>query len=538
MFNFIWKYLKNYKLKLFILSLLMISSLTITSVSPYISGKFVDTIIEHPIKNNIKIFVIIGLVLGILGIVISYISKLISTEFIYTLIFKLESDIISHLHKTPYELFIETFNAPQLINRIKTDSETIIKFCIDNIFNIISNVILLIVVLILIGFINKNILLVMLIFIPMYILTYLLLKKPIFTSNILVKEEATIYFKNMYEQLNQIKEIKMDSLYLNSLKKMGRSFENFKFILIKNIKLVQSFKSIDSVISLLFQISVIIIGGFQIIDGTLSIGEYTILNTYFGILLNTIKYFFGLGEEYQSIKASYFRIKELLDLKTEKFGTLNLNSIESISMNNIEFTYKKSNFLFNQRNNTYIFKKGFIYCLQGKNGTGKSTFIDILTGIIQDISHGNIVYNDKNINELNIINLRKKNISVLLQHHIYADETVKNFFKTHIPITDKISINKDIINVFWDNENFFKEILNKKLQTLSLGELQKVYLIKTILKENDLLILDEPTSSLDSYSVEKLKDFLKTYKKNHIIIIINHDIRLNDLFDKIFILDN
>jgi len=521
-----------------VLGLLMITSLIITSISPYISGKFIDTIIENPIRNNIKIFVIIGASLGIAGIIISYISRIISSEFVYKLVFTLESDIISYLHKTPYELFTGSFNTPQLMHRIRSDSETIVKFWINNIFSVISNIILLIGVLTLIGFMNKSILLVMIIFIPIYMLTYITLKKPIFANNMMVKEEATIYFKNMYEQLNQIKEIKMNSSYRKSLEKMFSAFERFKSILIKNIKLIQAFKSIDLIISMIFQISVIIIGGIQIIDGSLSIGEYTILNTYFGILLNTVKYYFNFGEEYQVAKVSYYRIKELLDLELEKVGTIKIDSIENLTINKVEFMYPNGKYLFRQRNDSYIFEKGYIYCLEGENGTGKSTFINILTGVIQGISCGDIMYNDKNINEIDIVSIRKENISVLLQDFIYADESVKEFLNEYIQCINDIFRNKEVIKVFWEYEENLENILNKKMQTLSLGELQKVYLLRTILKENDVLILDEPTSSLDFASVTRLKEYLSIYKETHIVIIINHDIRLNDLFDQKILFEN
>ena len=79
-----------------------------------------------------------------------------------------------------------------------------------------------------------------------------------------------------------------------------------------------------------------------------------------------------------------------------------------------------------------------------------------------------------------------------------------------------------------------KEIINE--DTISGGQKQKISIIRSLIREKGLLIFDEPTSALDKNSVEKFKNELLKSKYNKIIIIVSHDIELDDIADEIIVL--
>lgn len=540
MIKFILKYLRKYKLLVFFLTILMFFSLLITSITPYIAGRFIDLIVLKPTKKEILNFGYIFCLIGVMGIVCSYVTNIISMNFTYKVIFKVESDIISHMQKIPYEDFKKNFNPAQLIQRIRNDSDTIITFFINNMYKFTYNIVLISSVLFLMMKISFSIFFIMILFIPIYILIYIILKRPLYNSTVKVKEENTIYFKKIYEDLHQLQEIKIHAHYDKRERKRLIEFIKYNQVLLENLKLVEIFKSIDSILSIIFQVLVLIIGGMEIVKGNLTIGQYTIINVYFGIVLSSINYYFNLGEAYQRARASYFRIKELFDIPEEQNGHVVIQDIKSISVDGIEFIYPGDFFKLDKRGEKIVFEKGNIYSLAGANGTGKSTFINILVGVIQSINKGSIHYNDHNINTLNKVEMRKKRISFLSQQIVYGDETVEEFLLQYID-TDKVSLrniirNNNFINSLW-NENEIINLLNRKMASLSVGELKKIYLFKTFEKECDILILDEPTASLDKAALDVLKEYLKIYKKEHIIIIVNHEILLNDIFDKIIYFD-
>ena len=174
MIKFILKYLRKYKLLVFFLTILMFFSLLITSITPYIAGRFIDLIVLKPTKKEILNFGYIFCLIGVMGIVCSYVTNIISMNFTYKVIFKVESDIISHMQKIPYEDFKKNFNPAQLIQRIRNDSDTIITFFINNMYKFTYNIVLISSVLFLMMKISFSIFFIMILFIPIYILIYII----------------------------------------------------------------------------------------------------------------------------------------------------------------------------------------------------------------------------------------------------------------------------------------------------------------------------------------------------------------------------
>ena len=116
-----------------------------------------------------------------------------------------------------------------------------------------------------------------------------------------------------------------------------------------------------------FQAITLILGGALVLKGQLSIGQYTIINIYFLNLLTLIKYFFGLGKEYQDVKSSIDRINEIFSIPLENNGTVCLEKIKEIDIKNFCI---RNLFCFNEKlevNNMYV--------VTGENGIGKTTFL-------------------------------------------------------------------------------------------------------------------------------------------------------------------
>ena len=84
-------------------------------------------------------------------------------------------------------------------------------------------------------------------------------------------------------------------------------------VLVRTKKIEYNFTSIDSVISTVFQSMMFVVGGISIIDGNMTIGQFTMVNTYFGMFLKVVKYYINFFKDLQDTKASYTRI---LNLKT------------------------------------------------------------------------------------------------------------------------------------------------------------------------------------------------------------------------------
>jgi ATP-binding cassette subfamily B protein len=266
------------------------------------------------------------------------------------------------------------------------------------------------------------------------------------------------------------------------------------------------------------------LGGALILNQTITIGEFILITFYTNICLTYSEYFLKLGQEYQHAKISFDRIEEILSIQDEKNGEINFDKINKIKINGLKFGYLNSKILFSDF--SYEFEEGQIYCLKGKNGEGKSTFIDLLLGLDYDFE-GSIEYNSSNIKELNMISLRKHQISVIVQEPTLQRLSVKDNIIRGIEEYSKASLH-ELVNMF----GLTKIIDLEESLSLSGGEKQKVALVRCLLKKSSLIILDEPISALDTHNISILKRELVKRKSNTIIILISHNQEIFDITDK------
>jgi ABC-type multidrug transport system ATPase subunit len=217
---------------------------------------------------------------------------------------------------------------------------------------------------------------------------------------------------------------------------------------------------------------------------------------------------------------------------------LKRESVDNIKLNNISLNYYSNN----NTNSFKIFdnfnlslKKNNIYGIYGLSGSGKTSLINILIGFVKP-QKGTIFYNNK-AQVFNQIS-NNYNISFLPQNPTILDENIivnstLRFSNSSEEIKKikfylkKFNLNK-FLNYKYINSNSIQSIKN-----MSGGEKQRIAIIRSIISEPGLLILDEPTSSLDDKNSEIIFNFLKDFKKNRIILVTSHKEKEKKFFDKI-----
>jgi len=315
---------------------------------------------------------------------------------------------------------------------------------------------------------------------------------------------------------------------------LDNSFNKLFSTAIKFQTLIAVYSSISKIIILLGSLTLYFIGGNLVIEKNIKIGIFVAAISYFQLMLNSTEYFSNLGKEYQTSKVSLARLEELFDLPKQKNGNIKLQNINTIKITDLSFDYQEKK-LFSKYNQ--CFEKGKIYVIKGNNGIGKTTLLNILAGMYTDIiKNGSIKYNSIDIKKIDTNDLLHNKISIVEQNPIYFEDTLLN----NLLLDQNISLDilTDLITeVFGDVTSKF---ILENIQTessfnnnLSGGEKQKISIIRGILKFHEVLILDEPTSSLDFQSIFNLLEFLKKSKNNKITIIISHDNKVFQIADQI-----
>lgn len=507
----------------YVLIILSLFSSVLGIVLPYINGKFVDVLIS--INNNDASFIyswaILLLVIGMLNIIFSYLYSITSKKFINRLSYELNKKAINHIWNLEYQE-IGKINLSYLMQRIYTDSDTVISFFIGNFMALIINAATIVALIFILLNVNVYYLLISVVFSIIYAGVFWIFRKHLSIKTYECRNASNSYYSVLNTQLSNYEDIKIQSSYNHGNKLIDNSFSIFWNTLKSFLKTSQRVSSIEGVISLLFQITSFLIGGYQVINKIMSIGEFTIVNSYFTILLSCITYYFNYGKSYQETLVSYERLKEIFSWKrtdnVPQFNTENINDslIYQIKLCNISFKYDTM-MIINRLNvecNT-----GDLLVITGKNGAGKSTLLKLIIGLIKP-NAGQIFYNDKNSIYFDWIEVRKNQIAYSSQHLPCEQMEVLEL----ISDLDIDNLKTYSVLIFKDPE-FIDNILNKKMMDLSLGEKNKLLIIRALSKNASVILLDEPTANLDAQSVNNLLQYLLTLK-NKIIICTTHDNKL------------
>lgn len=165
------------------------------------------------------------------------------------------------------------------------------------------------------------------------------------------------------------------------------------------------FSSVDKIIMTVANILVFLFGGISVINGSLSVGYFAIISSYFSMMMSATRYFFTLGQSVQENMVSYNRLRDIFEINEKSNGKEVPKGIDCIEARNLTFSYGDNCVLHDY---SVTLKKGNIYALIGENGSGKSTLINVLVGLYIDEFTGEVFYNDKRISLLDMCEVRRK----------------------------------------------------------------------------------------------------------------------------------
>ena len=229
-------------------------------------------------------------------------------------------------------------------------------------------------------------------------------------------------------------------------------------------------------------------------------------------------------------KDNHFELKH----KNADGNKKDITEIKNISFQNIYFTYPNSDKTSLQNINA-SFTKDKIYGLTGPSGAGKSTFCDILMGLLHQ-DEGSILVNGDEV----LIYENKlwfKNISYSPPNPIVINDSIQNniFYKSD-DVHD-INFLNSLVNLnFLDLE---KTEINIDSSSLSAGQIQRIDLARVFARIiPSIIILDEPTASLDALNTKNFISNLQELKQNKIIILVTHELDLLEMVDSVLIIDD
>ncbi|HEB7607339.1 TPA: ABC transporter ATP-binding protein [Campylobacter coli] len=284
--------------------------------------------------------------------------------------------------------------------------------------------------------------------------------------------------------------------------------------------------------------AVIIIGGREVIHGTMSVGSFFAFITALFAIYTPLKRLSSLYGRLQGAIAASERTFYLLDLEPQILnGSKNLESIARIEFKQVDFAYENP-YKSVLKDINFEFNKGEILALVGTSGGGKSSIINLLMRFY-DKQKGEILLNDLDISEFSIESLHDRIGLVTQNIYLFNDSFAENVAYSEEPNKEKIIKALKLANAY----EFVQEMggiyaeIKEHGKNLSGGQKQRIAIARALYKNPDLLIFDEATSALDNESEKAIVKTIENLKQDRLILVVAHRLSTIENADKIVVLD-
>ncbi|HOZ75952.1 MAG TPA: ABC transporter ATP-binding protein [Flavobacterium sp.] len=287
---------------------------------------------------------------------------------------------------------------------------------------------------------------------------------------------------------------------------------------------------------------VIYFGGMMYINGSIkSIGTIAEFILYINMLTFPVASLGWVSSMVQEAEASQKRINEFLSIEPEIQNNHPAPSVihGEIQFKDVGFTYEDTNIKALEQINFHI-KKGETLAILGKTGSGKSTVLSLISRLY-DISEGEILIDGNPIDQVNLFDLRNS-IGIVPQDAFLFSDTIKNNIKfgnenasdDAVILAAKRAVVHDNIATF---NLQYETILGERGITLSGGQKQRVSIARALIKDADILLLDDCLSAVDTETEEAILSNLLDFCKDKTTIIVSHRVSSAKNADRIIILE-
>lgn len=528
MIQYVWQYLKVHKKIVYFYVLIVALNELVDMANSLVLGMTIDNMLQAGTRKAIVSFAFMFMGLNIVTFVVCYFAQVWGTKAMELCRVEVKRQLSKHVEKTSLN-YCGGLNSMSFMQRLNFDSAYLVIFVINSYGKIVSKMICFIFAAVIIFKINVVCGIVALAELPVIFVLYRCFQDTLLERERVCAEKRELGNRSLYELLANVKHIKNNQIFSLLEKRYMRAAGEEIEAVVSATKLDYIYSIVNENMDMFLRVFLFFYGGICVLNGKMTVGEFTIIYSYFSIITASCSYFLNFGKSIQDNKAYYERLKEITDVAEETNGMVQLPSIDRIDFSHVKFGYNETETIV--RDFSYTFRKGNMYVVAGSNGSGKSTIISLLLGMYIDECQGEIKYNGHSIRELDMRTLRKERVGVCEQEPYLIEDTIRYNMIYSNNTTDDEVLMKLAYQVSFDE---FLKNSEKGLDTpvgeggnaLSGGQKQKTALVKAFYKNPDVLVLDEPTSAMDADGQERFKNYLTSIKKDKIIIAVTHDERM------------
>jgi len=542
-------YLKNYKSLIFLALLLAAVNQIFSLLDPWIFRKIIDTYVtRYQEYTTEEFFKGAGLlILAAMGVaMVSRIAKNFQDYYVNVITqrlgAKIYSDGLAHSLELPYSVFEDQRSGETLgiLQKVRTDSEKLITALINIVFTSLVGVTFVFIYAI---NIHWSIAVVYISVIPVLGVISSVLSKKIKVVQKAIVSETTALAGSTTESLRNIELVKSLGLSSQEIKRLNNTTDKILKLELKKVKYVRSLSFIQGTLVNLLRNMILLLMLYLIFAGRISVGEFFSLFIYSFFIFGPLQELGNIINIYRETEVSLENFKGILNTPKEKkpVKPTVLGRINKLKFDTVSFKHQSSN-RNALENISFETQKGQTIAFVGPSGSGKTTLVKLLVGLYNPGS-GQVLYNEVSSTSIDLDELREKIGFVTQDTQLFSGSIRENLLFVRPDASDEdcmLVLQKAACqNLLSRADKGLDTIIGEGGVKVSGGEKQRLSIARALLRDPNILVFDEATSSLDSLTEEEITETIRDVSvvSDHITILIAHRLSTIMHADKIFVLE-
>jgi len=535
-------YLKKYYFKLGFALLLVTFSAALSFVNPKVLGLIVDEVIGDGVNiNTEKLPLYVGIMLGctLSASCIRWIRNFIFETASQDMLFDMREGVYKNLMQKDFAFYNKN-RTGDLMSRQTGDMQAI-RHCVAYvIYNMYECTLLFFAAVIMIFTVNAKMGALMLIPVPFTIICIILQSRAIKPKFAKIRDRFSSLNAFVQENISGNRVVRAFAKEDYEISKFNKENDGYKEAETDAATVWVKFMPIFEVISASFSVILLVVGGYMVINKTVSLGQFIMVNGYLWMLNNPLHMFGWLVNDYYrfiaSVEKIYNTISAKPDIMTPRYPADVKKIKGNIEFKNVSYTIEDEDVLHNV---SFRVKAGETIGIIGATGAGKSTIMNLICRFY-DATEGEVLVDGVNVKDLNLHTLRD-GIGMAMQDVFLFSDTIEGniaYAKPDCPF-EKVKWAAELAEAdgfIMEMSDGYDTIVGERGVGLSGGQKQRISLARAILKEPSVIILDDTTSAVDMETESHIQVALNALK-NETKFIIAHRISSIIGADQIFVLD-
>ncbi len=496
------------------------------------------------------------LTLLVAGVVSAYVLRNISNSLRIRanntleqrVIFAMRNDVYAALQRLPIP-FYEKTSTGQLMSRVNDDINNVERVFIDGTEQFVVAVLTLAGITCVLFAMNWRLACVALLPIPLLAVSATIFTRTVHKYYQIIRHNLGEMIGFLQDRISGIREIKIYGREAREEENFSQKNMTYSNSQLKVAKIWSVFSPAMRLLAAMGMVLILIYGSHQVMQGTLTLGELIAFISYLGLFYEPVNQIHSLNHMVQHAIAAGERVFEILEAPAEAV-TLSVVIASPLAMtdekrlngnirfNNVTFAYQKDRPVL--RNVCFSAQRGEKIALVGPSGAGKSTILKLIPRFYP-IQSGEIYLDEQPLTQIPLDFLRSQ-ISMVFQEPFLFNGTIWENITYARPNATESEV-EAVARVCYIGT--FIEQLPKRYQTwvgergvrLSVGQKQRITIARALLKNAPILLMDEPTSNLDTETEELIRVALRNLMENRTTLIIAHRLSTIQDADRILVMD-